>query len=151
MVNLLSIVGGSRNPCGRCDLCKGGCSFTSNLIKRRNESDEYSELRAKFLKLKEILEEMCLVCKSKNCDGTVCLDKGCYKCGRTGDRVRVRVALVCLNGRHVHVMQRWDDHSKIRKIIVDEPKAMHALRTFEWSRSFLSVPLSVVPDLLSSF
>ena len=85
MVNLLLNVGGSRKPCGRCDRCRGSCSFTSNLIMRRKESDEYSELRAKFLKLKEILEEMCLVCKSKECYGTVCLKKGCYKCGRTGD------------------------------------------------------------------
>ena len=85
MANLLSNVGGSRKPCGRCDRCRGSCSFTSNLIMRRKESDEYSELRAKFLKLKEILEEMCLVCKSKECHGTVCLKKGCYKCGRTGD------------------------------------------------------------------
>ena len=85
MVNLLSVVGGSKNPCGRCDQCKGGCSFTSNVVVQRNESDAHAILRSKFLKLKEMLEAICLVCKSKDCDGTVCL-KGCYKCGRRGDR-----------------------------------------------------------------
>ena len=28
---------------------------------------------------------MCLVCKEKDCNGTVCLKNGCYKCGQTGD------------------------------------------------------------------
>ena len=32
---------------------------------------------------------------------------------------------VCLNGRHVHVMQRWDDNNKIRKIVIDEPHSIY--------------------------
>ena len=34
-------------------------------------------------------------------------------------------ALTHLNGKHVNVMQRWDNNNKIRKIIVDEPHSIY--------------------------
>jgi len=85
MANLLTTVGGSKKHCGRCDNCAGGCTFTSNILSSRARSDASKKLRNKFIKLREVLESVCLVCKSESCDGTKCLKSGCFKCGRTGD------------------------------------------------------------------
>ena len=49
-------------------------------------------------------------------------------------------ALVCLNGRHVHVMQRWDDNNKIRKIVIDEP---HSIYTEPYHAAFDELQVSV--------
>jgi superfamily II DNA helicase RecQ len=90
--------GGVDTPCGRCDNCVEGCQFTSRSVKRAKEMDLVDHYKLEGRKILAALESNCLVCQNPCCDGkgigsfasyandkSLLCNKGCFKCGKTGD------------------------------------------------------------------
>jgi superfamily II DNA helicase RecQ len=98
MVAALSKFGGSNAKCGRCDNCLAGNLFLRKSMERTAKMNRATQFMLEGREILAALKSNCLVCGNPNCDGkgvgdfssyvndrSKLCNKGCFKCGKTGD------------------------------------------------------------------
>ena len=90
MVNAYRAYGGTKESCGRCDNCMGGCAHTAASNRRYKALDQTNSHRIKCRRFFSMLEVACVIYNQPECDGKYenkCNNAGhsCFLCGWQGN------------------------------------------------------------------
>jgi len=86
MKQLMKLIGIDIENCRRCDYCCGNIPDLRQLQEARAAEERRQLLDNHFHELLTLLEELCVACNDKTCDGRVCIGQLCLDCCQPGHK-----------------------------------------------------------------